>query len=99
MKKFLALACLIALFALPQPAAATHGAKHIHVSVNGLVCDFCAQSMKKVFGKQEAVSGVDVDLTAKLITIDLKKDATLDDATITKAVTDAGYTVVKNHHE
>ena len=99
MKKMLALTAVIALFAFSAPAMAAHGGKHILVTVNGLVCDFCAQSMKKVLGKQDAVSAVDVNLTSKIITIDLKQTGDLSDETLTKAVTDAGYEVVKIHRE
>ena len=34
----------------------------IVTSVNGLVCDFCAQALKKVFQKEEAVKALKVDL-------------------------------------
>ena len=37
-------------------------AKTIHVDVEGLVCDFCAQSIQKVFLKQPGVEKVDVNL-------------------------------------
>jgi copper chaperone CopZ len=64
------------------------------VSVNGLVCDFCAQAIEKSFRRQAAVNAVHVDLTAKLVSIDFKPDASLDDAAIRRIVTNAGYTVV-----
>lgn len=63
--------------------------------INGLVCDFCARALEKVFSKQEEVTGIDVNLNTKLVTIGFKKDANLDDATITKLITDAGYNVVE----
>ena len=64
------------------------------VQVNGLVCDFCAQAIDKSFRRQTAVANVHVDLTAKLVSLDFKPDATLDDAAIRRIVTNAGYTVV-----
>lgn len=70
----------------------------IHIGVNGMVCDFCAQSLKKVFLKQEAVQKVDISLEDKLITLGLKKNKSLDDGTIKKLVVDAGYEVSSIHH-
>ena len=40
----------------------TSVSKSIHVDVEGLVCDFCAQSIQKVFLKQPGVEEVDVNL-------------------------------------
>lgn len=86
---------VLALLLVPAPAFAAHGGKHVHVTINGLVCDFCARSMEKVFSKKEPVSGVKVDLTSKVVTIDLKEGAALSDDDITSGITDAGYTIVK----
>jgi len=63
--------------------------------INGLVCDFCAQALEKVFSKRDEVVGINVNLDTKLVTIGFKKDATIDDETITQLITDAGYNVVK----
>lgn len=72
------------------------GADHTIVAqINGLVCDFCARALEKVFGKRDEVTGIDVNLDTKLVTIGLKKGANIDDATITKLITDAGYNVVE----
>lgn len=65
----------------------------ITVDANGLVCDFCARALEKVFMKQDGVTGIDVNLDQGVILISLKDGQTLDDATITKLVTDAGYNV------
>jgi len=88
---FLALSMVLLL---AQPAQASHAGKHVFVTINGLVCDFCAVSMKKVFGKKPTVHDVDVNLTTKIVTLGLNKDAALTDDEITKGITDAGYTVV-----
>ena len=65
----------------------------IKASVNGLVCAFCATAIEKTFMKQPAVEAVKVDLEHKLVTITTKEDQNLDDDTIRKQITDAGYTV------
>ena len=84
----------LAVLTMLSPAAfAAHGGKHVTVGLNGLVCDYCAQSMKKIFGKKEPVSAVEVDLTKKTMTLDIKQGAELSDDDIRKGVTDAGYTV------
>lgn len=66
----------------------------IKAKVNGLVCSFCATGIEKTFRKQPAVENVKVDLSTKLVTIETKKNQDIDDATITKLVGDAGYTIV-----
>ena len=64
------------------------------VNVNGMVCDFCARAIEKVFSKQEAFEAVDVNLTDKLITVTMKDGQNIDDEGITKLVNDSGYAVV-----
>lgn len=65
------------------------------VTVNGLVCDFCARALEKVFGKQEEVNAIDVNLDTKIITIDFKDGQSLDEETMKALITDAGYNVVE----
>ena len=69
----------------------------VHVSVNGLVCDFCARALEKVFSKEEAVKAIDVDLDKKVITVDFQDGQSLDDERITQLITDAGYNVENIH--
>ena len=65
----------------------------IHIGVNGLVCDFCARALEKVFMKRGDIAGIDVDLGASRIVVSLKDHAHIDDATLRKLVTDAGYNI------
>lgn len=67
----------------------------IVAQINGLVCDFCARALEKVFGKRDEVTGIEVNLDTKLVTIGFKKNSDIDDTTITKLITDAGYNVVE----
>jgi copper chaperone CopZ len=107
MKKLtLLLTALIFTFAVPSYAASdtkptqTEQAIQsgdVHVSVHGLVCDFCARALEKVFGKEDAVKGIDVNLDTKIITVNFKEGQSLDDKTITKLITDAGYNVEGIH--
>ena len=66
----------------------------IEVSVNGMVCDFCARALEKVVGKREEVSGIEVDLDEARVSIALQPGAITSDATVTRLVTDSGYDVV-----
>lgn len=74
-----------------EPAAVRGQA--IHVKAKGLVCDFCARSLEKVFRKRPEVEDITVDLTTKEIRILLKGGQALDDETVRKLVTDSGYNV------
>ncbi len=63
------------------------------VLINGLVCDFCARSIEKVFNKQNSVKNVNINLEKMLITINLKSGEKLDDTTVKRLVEDSGYDV------
>ena len=65
----------------------------LSISVNGLVCDFCARSIEKLFSKKESVKSINVNLEQMLITISLKKGKRLNDDIITKVITDSGYDI------
>ncbi len=66
----------------------------IVANVNGLVCDFCAQSVRKIVGKEDAVQKVHVDLSKGQVRIDVKPGKSLDDATIETLVRKSGYSLV-----
>lgn len=87
------IAALILLFATPSYAeTATHEDVVIHV--DGMVCDFCAQSIWKVFEDYDAVTSVDVDLDTASVTVHLKSGQDLTDEELDKAITYAGYDLV-----
>lgn len=89
-KKLIILGLLTAFLTAPTAFAAS-----AKVSVNGMVCAFCAQGIKKKFSDKAAVEKVDVNLDTKVVSLDFKKDQKLSDEEITQAIKDAGYTVVK----
>lgn len=96
MNRLLFLTALTVIF-FAHPAYANHEAL---VSVNGLVCDFCARALEKVFSQQDAVEGIDVNLDTKIITISFKEGQSLDDEAITTLITDSGYNVTEiDRHE
>ena len=65
----------------------------VEIKAYGLVCDFCANAIEKVFMRKDEVSGIDVSLERHQILIALKEGQQLDDDEITKLVTDSGYNV------
>jgi copper chaperone CopZ len=87
MRKLLLTAATFALL-----TSAAH-AETIKASVNGLVCAFCATGIEKTFKAEPSVDHVKVDLESKLVTIGMKEGKAMDDTTVTKLITDAGYTV------
>ena len=65
----------------------------LNISVNGLVCDFCARSIEKLFSKKESVKSINVNLEEMLITINLKKGKILNDVIIRQVIRDSGYDI------
>ncbi len=65
----------------------------IKINVNGMVCDFCAQSIEKVFMKRIEVKGINVNLEDQKVVIYLEKETDIEDTTISTIFEDAGYTV------
>ena len=70
-------------------------AKDLKVTVNGMVCSFCAQGIQKKLTAQAAVKSVDVNLEDHLVKVALKDGSDLSDAVVTQILVDAGYTVSK----
>ena len=94
MKKF-AIA-LTAATLLATPAFASHdGKQHPTVKVNGLVCDFCARSLEKIFYQRDGVYGVDVDLDEGEVELDVTENTQLSDDEIKKLITESGFNVTE----
>lgn len=74
-------------------AAASSAAATIEMTVNGLVCAFCAQGIEKKLKKFPATAEVVVNLEHRLVAVALKDGQDIPDADLRKALTDAGYTV------
>lgn len=91
--KSLALIFILFITLNSTSALADHPEGTVKVDIYGLVCDFCAQALEKVFGKETAVDTIEVDLEAKIVTIHLKNGMQLEDALIEKNILDAGYNV------
>ncbi len=85
-----------AAIAEDQPATETAVAAQTLVTakVNGMVCDFCARAVTKVFGKEDAVENVHVDLDNGEIHVTLRSGSELSDARVTELVKKSGYDLV-----
>ena len=89
----LALASPIVLAQADTGQTTQAGAETLTVNVKGMVCDFCAQAVTKVFKKKAAVETVDVDLDNGRIVVGVRPGLSLDDATLKKMIRDAGYSL------
>lgn len=79
--------------ALMGPAwAAAQGAR-VEVTVNGMVCSFCAQGIERNLRRLALTQAVAVDLKQHRVTIDVKPGAVIDDQQIRKAIRDSGFDV------
>ena len=71
----------------------------VTAKVNGMVCDFCARAVTKVFGKEDAVENVHVDLDRGEIHVTLKSGAELSDDRVGELVKKSGYDLVSVERE
>jgi copper chaperone CopZ len=65
----------------------------IELTVNGLVCGFCAQGIEKTLRRNAATADVLVSLENRLVAIATKPDTDIPDDVLRKALQDAGYDV------
>jgi len=65
------------------------------VTVNGMVCAFCAQGIEKTIAKMPQTRAVYVNLDKRIVAVEPKEGQKLDMAKIREGIIDAGYDVVK----
>lgn len=82
------------LFAVLMGVSSLVSARTIEMDVNGLVCAFCAQGIEKTLKGFPATEAVFVSLERRIVAVQLKDGADIDDAVLRKAITDSGYTIV-----
>jgi len=111
--KMLAAAAIAALFAMPataEPPQTNQGevlseplkietVPKIVAQVNGLVCDFCAQALKKIFKKETAVDYITVDLNGGVVEITLKPGQQISDERVADLIRKSGYSLVTTTRE
>lgn len=82
---------VLAIFLLGLSQAALASMK---VTVNGMVCSFCAQGIEKSLLKLDETKAVLVDLKNKVVIVEAKDGKTLNEKLIKEEITDSGYDVV-----
>ena len=65
------------------------------ITVNGMVCAFCAQGIEKTLGAMPETQAVYVNLKQRVVLVEPKTGQKLDLVKIRTGITDAGYDVVK----
>ncbi|HEY7640715.1 MAG TPA: heavy-metal-associated domain-containing protein [Steroidobacteraceae bacterium] len=83
----------IALLLLAALTAANASAATIELTVNGLVCGFCAQGIEKTLRRNAATDDVFVSLENRLVAVATKPETDIPDDVLRKALQDAGYDV------
>ena len=63
------------------------------VAVEGMVCDFCAQAIEKVFMKRDEVAGITVNLDDQNVIIALKSEKDIENTLIEELFLNAGYNI------
>ena len=89
---------LIGFMASSQVYGAYPGGEVI-IKVKGLVCDYCAQSIEKVFENREEIDKVHVDLDKNEIRLAFHAGKAIDDAHLHMMVKDAGFTIESIDHK
>lgn len=90
MKRAVLLAVFAALFSTKAFAA-----RSIKVDVNGMVCSFCAAAIEKRLKSMSATKAVYVDLSKKIVAVELKDGQDVELDKVAEEIKDAGYDVVK----
>ena len=71
-------------------------AKKINIDVNGMVCEFCAVTIEKIFmKKKDIIEKVEIDLDLKKVFLYFKDNKNLSDEEISDIIRNNGYNVVK----
>ena len=68
-------------------------AQQSRVDVLGVVCDFCATAMNKIFSKRDEVAAIYVDLDKKTLSLVINDGSDLSDKQIEKLAKQAGYRI------
>jgi len=73
--------------------ALANGGAPVVVDVLGVVCDFCATAMNKIFSKRDEVAAIYVDLDKKTLSLVINDGSDLSDKQIEKLAKQAGYRI------
>jgi copper chaperone CopZ len=85
----------LTLLALMASALVAHAAETKKLTVNGMVCAFCAQGIEKRLSALPQTQAVYVNLDKRVVAVQAKEGQQFDDAVLKHEITEAGYDVVK----
>ncbi len=83
------------LMTLVVSALAAHAAETKKLTVNGMVCAFCAQGIEKRLSALPQTQAVYVNLDKRVVAVQAREGQQFDDAVLKHEITEAGYDVVK----
>ncbi len=77
-------------------AQANHGkGAHVDLTVLGMVCEFCAESIMKIFSEEDSVENLSIDFDNHLVSVNLKEGQALSDERIKELIHYSGYELEK----
>ena len=85
-------AAFIVALVLSSGVVLAEGAQY-RLYVDGLACPFCAYGIEKQLRALEGVETVETQIREGVVIVTLKEAHALDEATATRAVRDAGFTL------
>jgi copper chaperone CopZ len=85
---------ILSMALLIAAASAAHAATTTKITVNGMVCAFCAQGIEKRLTALPQTQGVYVNLARKVVAVEAKPGQSFDEAKLRAEIRDAGYDVV-----
>lgn len=91
----LTVALLFSLFGGPALAA---GGGTVEMTVDGMVCAFCAQGIEKKLRENSATDDVFISLEHHLVAVAMKGRQTITDTELKRVLTEAGYSVREVKH-
>lgn len=76
-------------------ATLAHAGGTTKITVNGMVCAFCAQGIEKRLTALPQTQGVYVNLARRVVAVEAKPGQSFDEAQLRAEIRDAGYDVVQ----
>ncbi len=76
-------------------ASSVHAADTTRLTVNGMVCAFCAQGIERRLLALPQTKAVYVNLARKVVAVEAREGQVFDEAQLRSEIVDAGFTVVK----
>ena len=87
--------CMIVFSQIAYPKSDSLDGERAIVTVNGMVCDFCASGITKRLNKEQSVKDFTIDLTNKKVTIIFKPNEHLSEQDLSNILNKSGYSIRK----